>query len=327
MDPRTGQPAPEDVGAAQIQKSPKCSALTILIFHLCSAKLQLQPKPGPVSTPDPDSELIPYEPNSAPCRPSCGRHMNERFNKQHLATLSSYGTDRKLWTKYIRRIKVCSNKSGIKSFLDKSEAKQVEKKSPKCSALTILIFHLCSAKLQLQPKPGPVSTPDPDSELIPYEPNSAPCRPSCGRHMNERFNKQHLATLSSYGTDRRLWTKYIRRIKVCSNKSGIKSFLDKSEAKQVEKVCSPSGGKLYERGKNLCISNQAFSFIEVHWDENCEVWKVSNVYQHIILACDEIEVKCLPVHFQTNSQNRQPDEKSLTCSSSEEEEEASGQAE
>ncbi|KAL7875283.1 hypothetical protein SRHO_G00062530 [Serrasalmus rhombeus] len=190
-------------------------------------------------------------------------------------------------------------------------------KSPKWSVLTILIFHLCSAKLQLQPKPGPVSTPDPDSELIPYKPNSAPCKPSSNSDMNKRFNKHHLAPLSSYGTDRKLWTKYIKRIKVCNNKRGIKSFLDKSEAKQVENVCSPSGGKLFEKGKNLCISNQAFSFIEVHWDNNCNVWDVSSVTQHIILACDKIKNKCLPVHFEKNSQNRLPNANFPNCGSSE----------
>ncbi|XP_037392734.1 uncharacterized protein LOC119263057 isoform X1 [Pygocentrus nattereri] len=192
-------------------------------------------------------------------------------------------------------------------------------KSPKWIMLTALIFHLCAANRQLGPKLGPAPAPDLDSELITYDPNSAPCKPSSNRYMNKRFNQHHFCTLNSYGTDHKLWTKFIKDHKVCNYKSGIKSFLDNSEKNQVEDVCSPSGGKLFERHTNLCISKQAFCFIEVRWDDNCEVWKVSNVTQHIILACDEIRRKCLPVHFEKNPQNSQPHEKSLKCSSSEEE--------
>ncbi|XP_036435908.1 uncharacterized protein LOC118814416 [Colossoma macropomum] len=190
--------------------------------------------------------------------------------------------------------------------------------SPKWTVLTVLIFHLCTAKLQLGPKPGPAPAPDPDSELITYDPNSAPCKPSSNGYKNEIFNKQHLATLRKYGTDLKLWTTYIKHIKdpaICYKTYRIKSFLDESVAKQVEKVCSPSGGKLFERGKNLCISNKAFNFIEVRWNENCEAWKVSNVTQHIILACDEIDQKCLPVHFEKNPQNLLPNKNSPNCGS------------
>ncbi|KAL6489586.1 hypothetical protein MHYP_G00033270 [Metynnis hypsauchen] len=195
--------------------------------------------------------------------------------------------------------------------------------SPKWMMLTVLIFHLCAANRQLGPKPGPAPAPDPDSELITYCHNCAPCERLCNNTKNENFNKYHLAELSSFGTDRELWTNHIKDINVCKNIKGIKSFLEKSQKKQVEEVCSPSGGKLFERGKNLCISKQAFSFIEVRWDENCNVWDVSKVTQHIILACDEIdfpeEKKCLPVHFEDNSQKYLPVEEFPNCNSSEEE--------
>jgi len=66
---------------------------------------------------------------------------------------------------------------------------------------------------------------------------------------------------------------------------------------------------------NLCISKKSLSFITVYIDcKNKIVEDVIRKKQHVILACDKFENKCLPDHFQVNNKKMKPKNNNPDCS-------------
>ena len=71
-------------------------------------------------------------------------------------------------------------------------------------------------------------------------------------------------------------------------------------------MCSPDGGRTLE--DNLCISGRNFTFVTVRIRKNtCEIKKLKRETKHLILACDDIDDTCRPVHFEGNPEDLKPD--------------------
>lgn len=162
--------------------------------------------------------------------------------------------------------------------------------------ILLICLHLCTADLGIM------------------ESNRFPCGPSKNWSGLDRFKQHHLHQDTPTTTDIEEWTKFIRKINSCSRV--MQSFLNPEQTSKVNQVCTEAGGKVFQPNKNLCISKNKFTFIEVRMSfDGCKVFKVSNVTQNIILGCDKLRDKCLPVHFESNSHNVTPQKNHTNCGS------------
>uniref|UniRef100_A0A3Q3EJ02 Ribonuclease A-domain domain-containing protein n=1 Tax=Kryptolebias marmoratus TaxID=37003 RepID=A0A3Q3EJ02_KRYMA len=93
------------------------------------------------------------------------------------------------------------------------------------------------------------------------------------------------------------WHKYIVGQRSCDRPT--QSFLHPDDLERVKAVCSNRGGKVLK--DNLCISRQQFTFVTVRSDKGtCGVRTVTKETKHLILACEQLENQCVPVHFKGN---------------------------
>ncbi|XP_062393881.1 uncharacterized protein LOC134082248 [Sardina pilchardus] len=134
--------------------------------------------------------------------------------------------------------------------------------------------------------------------------NIHPCMPSKWDTAFDTFLKRHLPADQPSSLDQNQWERFIRQHKLC--KRPTQSFLRPQDEQQVLEVCSAAGGRALEN--NLCISGQEFSFTTVRTHRDCTIKQVKAETKHIILACDEIQGRCRPIHFQGNPEDLEPDQ-------------------
>lgn len=147
------------------------------------------------------------------------------------------------------------------------------------------------------------------SELDMWYP-SKPCTKAKNLDGYDTFLNHHLRK-DAPNDPRKLreWQKFITKINTWNRP--IQSFLPFREARRVIAVCS-SAGKMYEG--NLCISKKPFTFFTVEIAAKKQVKRVKVQEQHVILGCDKIKTKCLPIHFEANVNDDIPDDIKPDCS-------------
>ncbi len=167
--------------------------------------------------------------------------------------------------------------------------------------ILMLSFHLCLAHLELDIRAQAKN----------------PCTQQCTQTKKDNFQKKHLLQKTPKTMDLEVWSRFLEENQLCSNKNrSVQSFLDSNQKSKVDEVCTPAGGKVFKPDSNLCISKKTFTFFEVYVNiDECKVFKVSYVSQHIILGCDKFRKKCLPVHFEFNRQNDKPQNGGKNCKS------------
>ncbi|KAL0149105.1 hypothetical protein M9458_055537 [Cirrhinus mrigala] len=106
------------------------------------------------------------------------------------------------------------------------------------------------------------------------------------------------------------WQKFINKIQTWDRPE--QCFFPFWAYNSVIAVCS-SGGKIYG-GRNLCISKEPLSFVYVKVNNKKQVTEVKNKKEYVILGCNKIENKCLPVHFEANRNDAKPDNNKENCS-------------
>lgn len=127
--------------------------------------------------------------------------------------------------------------------------------------------------------------------------NDAPCQLNKNNNAHNIFLHRHNPSGSPTTLDKKQWQEFIEKQKLCGRP--IQSFIRHEEHDKLIAVCSATGGKVYD--KNLCISKEMFSFVTVTANEtSCEVKEVTKEEKHLILACDKVDNKCVPVHFKPN---------------------------
>lgn len=84
----------------------------------------------------------------------------------------------------------------------------------------------------------------------------------------------------------------------------VQSFIKAPEA-QVVKVCG-AAGKRVVGGGNLCISKSEMEIYEVV--SECIVKNVTPRHHKVVLACDKVGKKFLPVHYEKFSSQRAGEE-------------------
>ncbi|XP_056157748.1 uncharacterized protein LOC130132467 [Lampris incognitus] len=141
--------------------------------------------------------------------------------------------------------------------------------------------------------------------------NEEPCQPSKWNNAFSTFIRRHVRADMPSSLNKEDWEKYIRQIGGCENRP-TQSFLHQRDLERVKAVCSSHGGKTFK--ENLCISQEAFSFVTVRSEPGtCGLKSVHADNKHLILACEALENQCLPVHFEGNSQNAKPDNNARAC--------------
>ncbi|KAG7264130.1 hypothetical protein CRUP_003328 [Coryphaenoides rupestris] len=145
--------------------------------------------------------------------------------------------------------------------------------------------------------------------------NRLPCQRARKNNGFDKFKKHHIRQDTPKGLDQNQWMAYI--LKLGWNRH-TQSFLNYSELEQVKAVCSAQGGRRF-RG-NLCISMKPFTFTTVCSDvdvntNTCVIHSIKRETKHLILACDRLDNQCLPVHFEGNRENAEPDKYAKRCES------------
>ncbi|XP_010883120.2 angiogenin [Esox lucius] len=142
--------------------------------------------------------------------------------------------------------------------------------------------------------------------------NNEPCQKSRCNNCHNQFLHKHVRPGTPTTTDRNAWEKYLRENNDC--KRPTQSFLNPNDRERVDAVCSSSGGKTYKG--NLCISRSPFKFLTVRSDPGtCGVSSVREETKHLILACEALENRCVPVHFEGNREGSKPDNNAPGCGS------------
>ncbi|XP_031155229.1 uncharacterized protein LOC116049581 [Sander lucioperca] len=140
--------------------------------------------------------------------------------------------------------------------------------------------------------------------------NDAPCQLSKWNNGFSTFTKRHIRAGTPTSLDQNEWEKYIKNNGGCERPT--QSFLHPSDLDRVKAVCTNKGGAVYK--DNLCISRQSFTFVTVRSIQGtCGIKSVREETKHLILACDELDNQCLPVHFEGNPENAKPNNNAKGC--------------
>lgn len=138
---------------------------------------------------------------------------------------------------------------------------------------------------------------------------SEPCTNLTKKDGYEKFCMRHLQKLAPTTTDKTLWQKFINKIGTWDRPK--QSFFPYNAFRAVLSVCLKEG-KVYKG--NLCISKWPLFFFTVEVNSNRK--KVKSVYrqqQHVILGCGKINGICLPIHFEENKEDIEPDNTKQDC--------------
>ncbi|XP_078143424.1 uncharacterized protein LOC144541940 [Centroberyx gerrardi] len=140
--------------------------------------------------------------------------------------------------------------------------------------------------------------------------NDAPCQRSKWNNGFNTFVKRHIRSGTPNTLDKNDWERYIRNNGGCDRPT--QSFLHPSDLDKVKAVCSSRGGKIYK--ENLCVSQQRFTFVTVRSEQGtCGIRSIREENKYLILACEELDNQCLPVHFEGNPQDIKPDNNARGC--------------
>nr|XP_046256649.1 uncharacterized protein LOC124065369 [Scatophagus argus] len=140
--------------------------------------------------------------------------------------------------------------------------------------------------------------------------NKFPCQPSNWNNGYNTFLKRHVISGMPTSLDQNEWQKFIKDNTGCDRPT--QSFLYPKDLDRVKDVCTNEGGATYK--ENLCISRQSFTFVTVRSEpRTCEIRSVRKETKHLILACDLLDNKCLPVHFEGNPKNLKPNNNAKGC--------------
>ncbi|KAI5106081.1 hypothetical protein C0J45_3778 [Silurus meridionalis] len=138
-----------------------------------------------------------------------------------------------------------------------------------------------------------------------------PCMHSDRTDAYNKFLYKHVNSDAPQSLDQNQWQNFIRKINTCDRP--VQSFIPYNQKQSVDEICSPSGGKTFSNQRDLCVSKQEFTFTTVYVDNNCIVTGVISENKYLLLACNEIQGHCLPVHFEPNKNNFGPDNNMPDC--------------
>ncbi|XP_043954281.1 uncharacterized protein LOC122820760 isoform X2 [Gambusia affinis] len=143
-------------------------------------------------------------------------------------------------------------------------------------------------------------------EKIPYNPK--PCMKNPNNNAYENFVNKHVLQTVFDTSSPSAWKDYLQKYNLCDRPR--QSFVDKGAENLFVNICNGFGKLLWN---NLCTSTQT---VWLH-DLNVNTWDCSITYlesgnRYVTVACDIVDNRCLPVHFQS-SQNNGPNNNAQEC--------------
>ncbi|KAI5628645.1 hypothetical protein C0J50_12784 [Silurus asotus] len=135
--------------------------------------------------------------------------------------------------------------------------------------------------------------------------------PSDRTDAYNEFLYKHVNSDAPQSLDQKQWQAFITKTNTCDRP--VQSFIPYDQKQPVDEICSPSGGKTFSNQRDLCVSKQEFNFTTVYMGKNCTVKRVISENKYLLLACNEIQDQCLPVHFEPNKNNSGPDNNMPDC--------------
>lgn len=134
-----------------------------------------------------------------------------------------------------------------------------------------------------------------------------PCQKSKKNNAYDIFTQRHILQDDFDTNSIEAWAKYLTTKNLCGRtKTKPQSFLCRSDTNSIIGICN-NRGTIKE--KNLCISDEKFNVFIVQSSVikgKCEV-SLSKGQYYVIVACDVINNRCLPVHY--DGQNKDPPSK------------------
>lgn len=88
--------------------------------------------------------------------------------------------------------------------------------------------------------------------------------------------------------------RYLRKKNLCHRR--VQTFIMKDNEYDVVQICNGLGWRVHG---NLCISGSAFEVYDLNVNTfSCRVYSIVRGSTYVIVACDRVGNRCLPVHFE-----------------------------
>lgn len=128
-----------------------------------------------------------------------------------------------------------------------------------------------------------------------------PCYNKSSEYKYNKFVKNHILHDSFDRNSLDAWKRYLKKEGLWC-RTPVQSFISDSEW-NVDRICSSDGHRLADSvtyAGNLCISNSEMLIYDVTIRKTNKGRKmnVTRAQRPVIVACDNVGNKCLPVHFQ-----------------------------
>ncbi|KAI2663076.1 Angiogenin [Labeo rohita] len=130
-----------------------------------------------------------------------------------------------------------------------------------------------------------------------------PCQRSRNNNAYNQFKRRHIISREFNTSQESAWADYLTRRNLCG-RTHLQSFLHKNNTNSIKRICN---GRGVRDTQNLCISKRMFRVYIVKSTKRngqCEV-QLQTEYFYVIVACEVIGNRCLPVHYETQT-NTEP---------------------
>jgi len=149
--------------------------------------------------------------------------------------------------------------------------------------------------------------------------NNSPCLATLNNNAYAQFKRKHILS-DVFDTNSLMdWSNYLIKQKLCgTDRPSQQSFVHNENS--IINICNGGGIRFRDRNTNsykdnLCTSRATFTVYIVtkiqQW-KPCVVVDVKVIQSYVVVACDVVGNKCLPVHYQTQT-DTPPDQNDETC--------------
>ncbi len=139
-----------------------------------------------------------------------------------------------------------------------------------------------------------------------------PCQRSLNNNAYKQFKRRHVLLRDFDTTRTSAWVDYLTTMDLCG-RTHLQSFLRKNDIDSIKRICNGQGVR-QRQSQNLCISKRRFRVytVESAWKNGrCEV-QLQTKRSYVIVACEVIGNRCLPVHYDKQT-DTEPPQDGQTC--------------
>ncbi|KAM7377085.1 hypothetical protein PAMA_013729 [Pampus argenteus] len=129
--------------------------------------------------------------------------------------------------------------------------------------------------------------------------NKRPCEETHKKNAYNDFKEKHILKKEFNTALPEEWKTYLEEQKLCNRPR--QSFIRKEDEQKALQICQGSGWNVKD---NLCVSDSSMKVyeLEVEVENDCKVKLLDTKgtdNKYVTVACDKIENKCVPVHYET----------------------------